>query len=82
MTIVSLFWLVTIASIVGTVANIYHKRWCFWVWACTNALWTAYDLWLGAYPQAALMAVYFGLAIVGLWKWKRARQASLTEDAK
>ena len=25
-------WAVTAASIVGTVANIYKKRWCFIVW--------------------------------------------------
>lgn len=29
----------TVASIVGTVANSFQKRWCFWVWGCTNTLW-------------------------------------------
>jgi hypothetical protein len=63
-------WLVTIASIIGTIANIYHKRWCFGIWVVTNALWTIYDYTLGAYSQAALGLVYFGLAIWGLIQWR------------
>jgi hypothetical protein len=51
-----LMWLVTAASIVGTVANVYRRRWCFAVWLVTNVLWCVYDVAIGAYPQAALMA--------------------------
>ena len=65
-----LMWIVTLASLVGTVANIYKARWCFCVWAFTNAAWTAYDIHKTAYPQATLQTVYFGLAIWGLWAWK------------
>ena len=64
-------WGVTVASLVGTVANIYQRRWCFGVWAMTNLAWTAYDIHKTAYPQAALQAVYFGLAIWGLCKWRK-----------
>jgi len=71
MTLDSAMWLVTAASITGTVANIYKRRWCFGVWAVTNAMWAAYDLWIGAHAQAALMAVYFGLALWGLWRWRK-----------
>jgi len=71
MTLSALFWIVTLASIVGTVANIYKRRWCFAVWAATNATWCAYDAYLGIWPQAALMGVYFGLAVYGLAKWKK-----------
>jgi nicotinamide mononucleotide transporter len=63
-------WLVTAASLVGTTANAYRRRWCFAVWVPTNLLWCAYDVWLGAYPQAALMGVYAVLAVVGWRKWK------------
>jgi len=66
----NLMWLVTIASIIGTIANIYKRRWCFGVWAVTNAIWVGYDIWKGILPQAALMAVYFCLAIWGLFQWK------------
>ena len=64
-------WIVTAASIVGTVANIYKRRWCFYVWAATNSVWVSYDLWKGAPAQAALMAVYTGLAIWGTIQWKK-----------
>ena len=65
-----LMWIVSGASIVGTVANVHQKRWCFALWAFTNAAWTVYDVYKVAYPQAALQRVYFGLAIWGLRKWR------------
>jgi 4-hydroxybenzoate polyprenyltransferase len=64
-----LMWLVTLASLIGTVANVRRRRWCFIIWGATNALWTIYDAALGAWPQAALMACYFGLAIWGWVSW-------------
>ena len=69
-----LMWLVTVASIAGTVANIHQKRWCFAVWMVTNLLWVAYDVWKLAYPQAALQLVYAGLSAWGLLKWRRDKQ--------
>lgn len=62
-------WFVTLASIIGTIANLKHKRWCFIVWGITNAIWVVYDYNLGAYPQVALMLVYLLLAIWGWMEW-------------
>ena len=62
--------LITIASIIGTIANIYKKRWCFIIWLFTNGFWCIYDISIGAYSQAFLFAVYFALAIHGLIKWR------------
>ena len=70
MTVHGVMWLVTVASIIGTVANVYGRRWCFWVWLGTNSAWAAYDGWLGAWPQMALMLVYAGLSVAGLVKWR------------
>ena len=64
-------WLVTIASLIGTIANIYKRRWCFAVWLVTNTFWCVYDIRIGAYPQAALMGVYVLLAIWGLMQWRK-----------
>lgn len=61
---------VTAASIIGTVSNIYRKRWCFLVWMVTNATWCVYDWHIGAHGQSLLMGVYFGLAIWGWVRWK------------
>lgn len=63
-------WLLTIASLVGVVANIYRRRWCFLVWMVTNASWAAVDAIHGIWSQAALMAIYFGLAVWGWVRWR------------
>ena len=64
-------YFVTAASIVGTIANSFQKRWCFYVWLCTNAFWCVYNAANGSYAQAALYAFNFAMAILGLVKWKR-----------
>ncbi len=64
-------WGLTALSIIGTVANIKKQRWCFLVWLCTNSAWCIYDFYIGAYAQSLLFLVYVGLAIWGLWEWRR-----------
>lgn len=59
-------YFVTAASIVGTVANSFQKRWCFWVWICTNTFWTVYNIISGSYAQALLYAFNFIMAVIGL----------------
>lgn len=63
-------YFVTAASIVGTIANSFQKRWCFYVWLCTNAFWCIYNGANGSYAQAALYAFNFAMAILGLIKWR------------
>ena len=65
-----LMWAVTTASIVGTIGNIYKKRWGFLVWAITNTAWVSYDIWKGAHAQATMMVVFTGLAAWGWFKWR------------
>lgn len=66
-------YFVTAASIVGTVANSFQKRWCFWVWICTNSFWCIYNVVNGSYAQALLYAFNFAMAILGLIKWRKKR---------
>jgi nicotinamide riboside transporter PnuC len=63
-------WFITLASVIGTVANVYQKRWCFFVWLCTNSLWMIIDFRIGLYAQAALFCVYVLLAVWGLIQWR------------
>ncbi len=63
-------WVITMASIVGVIANIKKKRWCFYVWAITNAAWVVINIIIGLYSAATLFAVYFVLAVWGLYEWK------------
>lgn len=62
-------WLVTTAAIVGTVANVWRKRWGFAVWMVTDLVWCVRDLMIGENAQAFLMAVYFGLGVWGFMAW-------------
>ena len=64
-------WIVTAASLVGTVLNIKKNKACFIIWTVTNAFWAVYDFWIGAYAQAALFATYFCLALWGMWEWRK-----------
>ena len=67
----ALFWVVSAASLIGVFLNIHKNAACFWIWAVTNATWAVADLAHGLPQQAAVQAVYFGLSIYGIVKWKR-----------
>ena len=66
----TLTWLLTALSLVGVVLNIKHHRSCFYIWAVTNACWAGVDWYKGVYAQATLFAVYFVLALYGMWEWR------------
>ncbi len=65
-----LMWIVTGASIVGTILNIKKMRACFYIWLVTNSLWCIYDFMVGSYAQSALFLVYVSLAVWGIISWK------------
>ena len=67
-------YLFTAASIVGTVANSFQKRWCFIIWAITNTFWCIYNFINGSYAQALLYAFNFAMAIIGLWRWSKIKK--------
>lgn len=75
-------WLLALASIIGVIANIYKKQWCFAIWLFTNATWTLVDFMAGIYAQSALFAVYTGLAVWGLWKWRKADERFRSEPCR
>jgi nicotinamide riboside transporter PnuC len=62
-------YIITIASIIATVANIHKRRWSFAVWLVTNGIWCVYDISIREYSQAILWGVYALLAVWGLVKW-------------
>jgi nicotinamide riboside transporter PnuC len=70
-TIEVIMWVVCVASLIGTVANIYQMKWCFLVWFFCNVAWCAYDIHKIAYPQASLMGIYALLAIWGYLHWTK-----------
>ena len=74
-----LYWLTSIASLIGVYLNIKKKVACFWIWAVTNAIWTFVDIKHGINAQAALQAVYFMLAIYGICQWSKGFPSKLKD---
>ena len=64
-------WLLALASLIATIANIHKRRWCFAVWICTNLSWAVYDASIHEYSQSALFACYAVLAAWGIVKWRK-----------
>ena len=64
-------WIVTIMSIIGVYLNIKKLKACFYIWAFTNFSWMLIDFYFGLYSQAFLFAVYFTLAIYGIYEWRK-----------
>lgn len=68
---VELTWILAGLSIFGVILNIKKVRWCFWIWAFTNAGWAVVDFIMGIYAQATLFVVYFALAVWGIIAWRK-----------
>jgi nicotinamide riboside transporter PnuC len=66
-------WIITVLSIIGVILNIKKRRACFAVWGVTNFSWAVIDYYYGLYSQAALFALYFVLAIYGLYQWRNVK---------
>jgi len=77
----SLYWIISIASLIGVWLNIHKNANCFVIWTGTNAVWTYVDIKHEIYPQAALQAVYFLLAIYGLCQWSKG-SCSITSNTR
>jgi nicotinamide riboside transporter PnuC len=68
----ALTWMLAGLSLLGVLLNIRKDRRCFALWTLTNASWAVVDWSKGLPAQAALMAVYTGLAVHGWRAWGRA----------
>jgi nicotinamide riboside transporter PnuC len=67
-------WLITAASIAGTVLVIRKSPWGHVAWILSNAGWLVIALTRGDAPQAVLWSVYLALAVVGAVTWFRERR--------
>ena len=64
-------YIMTAFSVAGTIANSFQKKWCFWLWICTNIFWCGYNVLNNQYAQALLYVFNFAMCIVGLLKWQK-----------
>ena len=67
----ALTWSLTVAALVGVILNIKKMRVCFYIWAITNFGWMVVDFYEGIYAQSALFAIYFLLALWGIFEWRK-----------
>jgi nicotinamide riboside transporter PnuC len=66
-------WFFVIVSIIGTVLNVYKNNYCFVLWAITNFFWVGINFYKHEYAQSFLFLIYFILAILGLWQWRKGK---------
>lgn len=72
-----LSWILVMLSLAGNYFVIKKNVIGQWLWAVGNLGWIAFDISLGAYSQAFLFAVYFGMCVWGIWLWtKEAKEAA------
>ena len=64
-------WLWAGAGLVGAILNVKKNRACWPVWLCSNLAFCLYNLARREYAQAALWALYVGLAAWGIRQWKK-----------
>lgn len=62
---------VMVASLVGTIANIKKRAWCFIIWAATNCIWAVVDFGKGLKWQGLQFAIYACLALWGIIEWRK-----------
>lgn len=64
-------WIFVALSLIGNIFVIKKNVLGQYIWAAANLCWIAFDLYLGAYSQAFLFAVYFGMCIWGILEWSK-----------
>ena len=71
MSVETLTWVLVILSLTGNVFVNKKNVLGQWLWALSNVGWVSYDLYIGAYSQAFLFCVYFGMCVWGIIAWSR-----------
>jgi nicotinamide riboside transporter PnuC len=63
--------LALVLSVVGVWHNNRLRKKCFYFWLISNFLSLVIHLWIGLYSFALRDAIFLGLAIEGLWIWRK-----------
>ena len=72
-------WLFVVLSLTGNIFVIKKNVLGQWIWAISNVGWISYDLYIQAYSQAFLFAVYLGLCIWGIISWSKDNKKAAAE---
>ena len=63
------WWALAAVSIIGTVLNVWKLEVCFVIWMVCNGCWLGLHIRMKHWPRVLVDAVYFGLAIYGIFAW-------------
>jgi nicotinamide riboside transporter PnuC len=66
-----MIWIMSVASLLATVAMVYKKWWSFLILLITDFYWIVVDYQTNLYGQSFMFVVYAFIAIWGLVKWHR-----------
>lgn len=61
----------TVIAVGGVVLNNRKVAACFWLWMVSNAISAGVHISLGCWSLAARDAIFFVLAIEGIWLWRK-----------
>ena len=78
-------WTAAALAVTGNVFVVRKNRLGYWFWICANIIFIVRNVRLAEWPQAALFAVYLGLAVWGWWSWRtpaKPRGAELVKTAR
>ena len=67
----TLSWILVVLSLAGNIFVVKKNVIGQWMWATSNLGWISYDLYIGAYSQAFLFVVYFGMCVWGIIAWSK-----------
>ncbi|MBP7526781.1 MAG: nicotinamide mononucleotide transporter [Syntrophorhabdaceae bacterium] len=78
----SLYWPLSVASVVGSILNNNRRKECFYVWIVANSFWAVIYAAQGSYPQAFQFAVFTFTSVQGLVKWTQFERKTEPKEIK
>ncbi len=76
----SLSWILVILSLAGNIFVVKKNVIGQWLWAISNVGWVTYDLYIEAYSQAFLFAVYLGICVWGIIAWTKDSKKEMAKE--
>ena len=77
-----IYWTTSALALVGVLLNIKKNRYCFMIWAVTNAVWALVDFEKAIYAQSALQFVYLYLSVYGFICWTAPERPAAPPEKK
>ena len=67
-------WVMSAASLIAVIFNIYKSKWGFVIWSLTDIGWAAISMYYSIYSQVVMFVIMLVFAIYGFMKWNSTPQ--------